>query len=131
LEKGASDAYNSGNFMRAAILVQIVETARSAGLMGFRLQVIEAESAIDIEQAFAGLRRTQLRHGPSSIANETVFEPHGLKRELRSLVHQKAGMTLFWSEVLGSFPEGLALPAGTEAAVPADPGAGERPGCES
>jgi hypothetical protein len=27
---------------------------------------------------------------PFSIANETVFEPRGLKRELRSLVHQKA-----------------------------------------
>lgn len=69
--------------------------------------------------------------GPSSIANETVFEPRGLNRELRSLVHQKAGMTPLWSEALGSFPEGLAPPAGTEAAAPAGPGAGERLGCES
>ena len=82
----------------------------------------------------AGLRsaqRTPLRHCPSSIANEIVFEPRGLNRELRPLVHQKAGMTLLCSEVLGSFPEGLAPPAGTAAEVPADPGAGERLGCES
>jgi hypothetical protein len=72
-----------------------------------------------------------VRHDHSSIANETVFEPRGLKREPQSLVHQKAGMTLLWSEVLGSFPEGLAPPAGTEAAVPEVPGAGERLGCES
>jgi Cytochrome P460 len=71
------------------------------------------------------------RHGASSIANETVFEPRGLNRELRSLIHQYAGMTLLWSGVLGSFPEGLAPPAGTEAAAPAGPGAGERLGCES
>jgi hypothetical protein len=71
------------------------------------------------------------RHSPSSIANGTVFAPRGLNRELRSLVHQKAAMTLLWSEVPGSFPEGLAPPAGKEAAAPAGPGAGERPGCES
>jgi hypothetical protein len=71
------------------------------------------------------------RHGHSSIASATAFEPRGLNRELQSLVHQRAGMTLLWSEVLGSFPEGLAPPAGTEPAVPADPGAGERLGCES
>src|SRR5262249_46628787 len=75
--------------------------------------------------------RTPQKHGPSSIANETVFEPRGLNRELRSLVHQKAGMTLLWSEVLGSFPEGLAPAAGKEAAAPPGPGAGERLGCES
>src|SRR5262249_33778205 len=57
--------------------------------------------------------------------------PRGLNRELRFSVHQKVGMTLLWSEVLGSFPEGLAPPAGTEVAVPADPGAGELLGCES
>jgi hypothetical protein len=56
---------------------------------------------------------------------------HSSNRELRSLFHQKAGMTLLWSEVLGSFLEGLAPPAGTEAAAPAGPGAGERLGCES
>ena len=71
------------------------------------------------------------RHGLSTIANETVFEPPGLDRELSSLVQQKAEMTLLWSEVLGSFPAGLAPPAGIEAAVPADPGGGERLGCES
>ena len=59
-----------------------------------------------------------------------MFEPGGLNRELQLLV-QEAGMTLLWSEVLGSFPEGLAPLAGTEAAVPADPEAGERLGCES
>ena len=42
-----------------------------------------------------------------------------------------AGMTCLWSEVLESFPEGLAPPAGREAAAPAGPGAGERLGCES
>jgi len=63
--------------------------------------------------------RTPQRHGPSSIANETAFEPRVLNREL------------LWSEVLGSFPEGLAPPAGREAAAPAGPGAGERLGCES
>ena len=82
-----------------------------------------------VEDGMSG--RNVQRHGHSSIANETVFEPRGLNRELQSLVHQKAGMTLLWSEVLGSFPEGLAPPAGTEAAVPADPGASERLGCES
>src|SRR5262249_51244825 len=68
---------------------------------------------------------------PSSIANETVFELGGLNRELGSLVHQKAGMMLLWSEVLGSFRQGLAPPVGTEEAVPVDPGAGERLGYES
>jgi hypothetical protein len=33
-------------------------------------------------------------YGPSIIANETVFEPPGLNRELYALVHQMAGMTL-------------------------------------
>src|SRR5262245_65651459 len=42
-------------------------------------------------------RATELRHGPSSISNETVLEPRALNREL------------FWSEVLESFPEGLQL----------------------
>jgi hypothetical protein len=63
-------------------------------------------------------------------ASDTLSE--GEKRGIiRSLVHQKPGMTLLWSEVLGSFPEGLAPPAGREAAAPASPGAGERLGCES
>ena len=68
---------------------------------------------------------------PLSIANETGFEPLALNRELRLLVYQKAGLIPLWSEVLGSFPEGLAPPAGREAAAPAGPGAGERRGCES
>src|SRR5262245_44890198 len=59
------------------------------------------------------------RHGPSFIANETVLEPRALNCEL------------LWSVVLESFPEGLAPPAGREAAAPAGPGAGERLGCGS
>ena len=50
---------------------------------------------------------------------------------LRSLLHQRARLTLLWSEVLENFPEDLVPPAGREAAAPADPGAGERLGCES
>jgi hypothetical protein len=63
--------------------------------------------------------RTPQGHGPSFIANEIVFEPRGLNREL------------LWSEVPGSFPEGLAPPAGREAAAPAGPGGDERLGCEN
>ena len=97
---------------------------------GLSLQVIDVKSANDIEQTLDG-RKGPPEARPSSIANETVFEPRSLNGELRSLVHEKASMTLFWFEVLGSFPEGLAPPAGTETAVPADPGAGECLGCES
>jgi hypothetical protein len=97
--------------------------------MGFRLHVIEVKSANDIEPAFAERKATEA--GPYFIASETVFEARGLNRELRTLLLQKAGMTLLWPEALGSSPEGLAPPAGTEAAVPADPGAGESLGCES
>ena len=97
--------------------------------MGFRLHVIEVKSANDIEPAFAERKATEA--GPYFIASETVFEARGLNRELQSLVHQRAGMILLWSEVLGTFQEGLASPAGTKAAVPANPGAGERLGCES
>ena len=78
-------------------------------------------------RGFVGADRAELL----LIANETVFEPRGLNRGLRSLAQQIAGMTFLWSEVLGSFPEGLAPPAGTKAAVRADLGDGERLGCES
>src|SRR5262245_20284880 len=44
------------------------------------------------------------RHGPSSIVDETVFEPRGLNRKLRSLVRQKAGMSLFVVRGAGKFP---------------------------
>ena len=39
-----------------------------------------------VEDGMTG--RNVQRHGHSSIANETVFEPRGLNRELQSLVHQ-------------------------------------------
>jgi hypothetical protein len=39
-----------------------------------------------VEDGMSG--RNVQRHGHSSIANETVFEPRGLNRELQSLVHQ-------------------------------------------
>ena len=76
---------------------------KAAGFDG-RSDLVRSVQGVNrvVEDGMSG--RNVQRHGHSSIANETVFEPRGLNGELQSLVHQKAGMTSSLVRGAGKFP---------------------------